>query len=325
MLGYLTHRDNVEQLQINEDAYRKLYTPIINKVLKDRKIDLYHYPYFNCPFPINTTKIITIHDVNPLIEPKSFKYNKMIWPYYKFLLDINKRRVNKIITISEFARKSIIELLDIPCNKVIVIYHGIEEKFFPRYNIHEKAAIREKYGLSEDYLLYVGNLLPHKNVPMLLRAYSDVSREISSDMVIIGYHDKFFKEIERLANELNARNRIRIIKYVEEKDMPLIYAYSKAFVSLSRLEGFGLPLLEAMASGIPAVVSNRCSFPEIAGEAALVVNIDNPSEIREAIIRVDRDKEIRRLLSKKGIERAKQFSWERCAEETLKAYIEATY
>lgn len=320
ILGEIAEKDNVELLYIDKDVLHSLYIPRINNALNKRSIDLYHFPYFNCPFPINTRKIITIHDISPLIDPEAFQYNKRIKFYYKNMLNINKRRADKIITISDFVRQSIITLLGVSGEEVKTIYHGVEEKFFPRFDNEERNQIEKKYGFKGEYLLYVGNLLPHKNVPQLIYAFAEISKKTKSDLMIVGFHHRFITDLVRLTSELGIANRVKFLTYVEEHDMPLIYAYSKAFISLSRLEGFGLPLLEAMASGIPSVVSDRCSLPEIAGDAALVVDINDLHEVNEAIFTVDNDRAIRESLSRRGLERAKMFSWRKCAQETIDVY-----
>jgi glycosyltransferase involved in cell wall biosynthesis len=190
---------------------------------------------------------------------------------------------------------------------------------------HESARfLEQKYHLYKQYLLYVGNLLPHKNVELLLSAFSMVSRDIESDLVIIGHHPKFAKSIKETAYRLGVYERVSFIEYVDEHELPFFYSNSRAFITLSKLEGFGLPVVEALASGVPTIVSNAACLPEIVGDAALVVDIENIDEIVGSLIEIERNEILRSEISEKAIAQAKKFSWLRCARETLELYEEVT-
>lgn len=196
---------------------------------------------------------------------------------------------------------------------------GVPEEFRP-CGPQEQAAVRSRYGLDKDFLLFVGAITRRKNIRRLLAAFREVSK--ARDVVLILAGRPGYGAAEELApiGELGLKDRVRLLGYVAEADLPALYSSAKLFLFPSLYEGFGIPVLEAMACGTPVVTSDCSSLPEVAGGAALLVDPSDIHAIAEAALRLLDDEPLRQDLAARGIERAKQFSWMRTARETLEIY-----
>jgi len=223
-------------------------------------------------------------------------------------------QADAIITISQFSKEEIIELLGIDSGKIHVTPLGVDRAFTPG---------RKKINtLPNEYILFLGNLEPRKNPVTLLNAYRSLPPKIRKrfPLVIAGASGWHIKELKRVL-QLFSRNEEPILTgYVPQKNLPDLYRGATLFVYPSLYEGFGLPVLEAMASGIPVITSDSTSLPEVTGDAGVLVNSWDMNHLKEAIIELLRDEKTRQELAGKGIARAKHFSWNRCARQTLSVY-----
>lgn len=284
------------------------------------KIDLYHgtdiyVPDYKCK------KIATIHDLFSLVSDKfsseRFRERK-IQLYQKAV-----KRSDMLICVSESTKKDLMNLLDVTEERVRVIYEGVGGEYYPR-DQEEQEKVRTKYNLARDYFLFVGVPSVRKNTPALLRCFSKIVKKEndSLQLALVGKMLSASEEISKLINEFQPRENLRVLNYVEENDLAALYSGAKALVFPSLYEGFGLPVLEAMACGAPVLTSNVSSLPEITGDAALLADPYNEEDIEAGMTKLLNDEGLRMHLKDKGFARAKAFSWRKMAEQTLECYRE---
>lgn len=282
---------------------------IIKKIPKGTS--LFWSPNFVIPIFYKGKLLVTVHDVFHLAMPNYL--NKTIYISARVLYNILRYRAEKIICVSRFTAKELTRLTKIPEEKIVVIYNGVDNSCFniqPKKNPHNKP-----------YLLYVGNVKPHKNLFALLKAFSMLKDRIDHDLVIAGKREGFLTPENNLENAINSydlHKRVHFSGYIEDDLLKQYYAFADALVFPSLYEGFGLPPLEAMACGCPAVVSNAASLPEVCGDAALYFNPYKPEDIADKIFLLLNNDNLRVDLAKKGKEHARQFNWERTAQETFR-------
>ena len=222
------------------------------------------------------------------------------------------------MTISENSKKDIIKHLNYDLQRVKVVYPGLS----PNFKLLAKTKIEpvlKKYRLNPDFLLFVGTLEPRKNLIRLLKAI-DLLEEVT--LVIVGQEGWRAKEIKKQA--ARCRHHLRFLGYVPDQDLPALYNAAKLFVYPSLYEGFGLPVIEAMACGCPVVTAKTSSFPEICGQAAILVDPDNINSLARGIKEILSRPALSKTLKEKGLKKAKEFSWQKCAQETLRVYEEIT-
>jgi glycosyltransferase involved in cell wall biosynthesis len=266
--------------------------------------------------------VLTIHDMATyrIIN----KYDKFRMFYHKTVLPFLLRKVDKIITVSENSKADIIRFLNVPKEKVTVIYNGVDTDFFPR----NRSVCRErlgKYTLPEEFILYVARLEhPGKNHVRLLQAFKKLKENthLPHKLVLAGArsfrHTVIFETIKKLQLE----KVVFFTGYFPDEDLPLLYNLADLFVFPSLYEGFGIPVLEAMASGVPVVASNKSSIPEVVGEAGVLFDPLNAHDIADSMIRVLTDTGLYKSMIEKGFKQVKSFSWMKMAISTLEIYKE---
>lgn len=283
-------------------------------------VDLFHSPDHVFPALAKLKTVVTIHDLAFLLFPENYTW--INGTYLKSMVPASLKRAARIIVDSENTKKDLISLLSVSEEKIRVIPAGVDESFSPTIEPDKVAKAKHKYGITGDYILYVGTLEPRKNIGRLVEAYSRLESRRDLRLVIAGgkgwLYDELFKKVE----ELKIDESVSFLGYIPRKDLPALYSGAELFVYPSIYEGFGLPVLEAMACGTPVITSNVSSLPEVAGDAALLIDPNNVEELASAIEKLLSDSELRSELMNKGLERAKLFSWERTARETLAVYQE---
>ncbi len=283
-------------------------------------LDVFHGPCGYVPSVRRCKSIVTIHDVIPLTHPEFMPAEAGRALVHK--LKASAERADAIITDSGFAKTEIVELLNVPEEKVTVIYIGAAPILRPLQDQIEIDRVSKRYGISGAYFLFVGNIEPRKNLETLIRAAAQVRRSTGRrcSLVIAGHKDWCFDTLAAVVRELNAENWIIFPGVVDGEDLPSLYSGAELFVFPSLAEGFGIPIIEAMACGTPVVASNRTSIPEIAGDAALLVDPTDTNALAGAIQSVLCDPMVRQALVERGLDRSRHFSWERTASETLDLY-----
>lgn len=285
---------------------------------------LFHYQYTGPLFRV-APEIVTIHDVSFERHPEFFGASEGL----RLRLTVRRavKAARRIITVSEFSKAEIVSFLRVPEQKVKVIYNGVGPEFGRTRNSCEVDACLERYSIQRPYLLAVGNVSRRKNQLMMMRAFAlwvKRNADTGHRLVIAGKRQDHIQDLFAEAGRLGLDKRqLSILGYVPERDLPRLYAGADLLLNTSLYEGFGLPLIEAMRCGVPVIASNASCFPEIAGDAALLVDPVNPQEIAEAIEDLIGNKALRDDLIGRGLRRAEAFRWDSAARQTLKLYDEA--
>lgn len=281
-----------------------------------------HTPnYILMPFP--GAAVTTVHDLSYLHYPQHHPRERIA--FMERQMPRTLAQAAMIITDSEFVRQELIDLLSVAAHRVQTVPLGVEDSFHPR-SPAELAPTLTRYGLADlPYLLVVATLEPRKNLLHLAEAYSRLPMALRQrhPLVIVGARGWLTGELEQRLEPLEHSGQVKRLGYLPQDDLPLLYAGAWAFAFPSLYEGFGLPVLEALASGTPTLTSNRSSLPEVAGDAAVLVNPEDVDAITAGLERLLTDSEWHALAVERGLRQASQFSWERCVEETVAVYQRA--
>jgi glycosyltransferase involved in cell wall biosynthesis len=278
-------------------------------------LDIFWQPHLNfSSFSKGAKKILTIHDLSFLVYPEYFSWRKNIWHY---LLDVRRliTAADIIIAISESTKRDLIRFFPQIENKIKVVYSGVGREFRKIAAANEKLLeIKKKYGLGEKFILSLGTAEPRKNAAGLIRAFdrADLS---GWELVLVGASGWKNKAFHQALKAAKNKDKIKLLGYVDKDDRPYLYNAAKIFAYPSFYEGFGLPVLEAMACGTPVITSSVSSLPEITGDAALLVDPNNEEELVIVLQQLAISEQVRKAYSAKGLEQAKQFSWKKTAEE----------
>ena len=286
-----------------------------------RRADLLHVPHYNAPLLYRGLLIVSIMDVIHLSLP--IRHHKLSAHFYaKLMLNAVARKADHVVTVSAFSKGEIVRTLGIPESKITVIPCGVSEEFRVSRSCLQLPSVAEELGIRNPFLLYVGNLKPHKNVTTLLRAFAQLrqSRKISHSLLIVGDDARWKESVVEECSCLGIRDCTVILPYVAQSLLPRVYAAADLLVMPSTVEGFGLPVLEAMACGTPVVASRAASLPEVAGEAAIYFDPSSSEELAAQIERLLQSNELRASLRAKGMERAKQFTWQQAARRHSELY-----
>ena len=308
-------------IQLNSKIYSiKEQLELFNKTPKG---DIFWSPHYNIPiFPIKVKKrVVTIHDVFHLAFYDTLNFKQKI--YAKTMINLALKLSDIVFTVSNFSKSEITKHVKVREDKLKVVYNGVDQNIFKPIKDNDICKnIKNKYNLPDSFILYVGNVKPHKNLKNALLAFEKVSTKFCDfKFVIIGKKEGFItgdNEIMRIIASSKVLNQnVVFTGYIEDKDLPFIYNVATIFVFPSLYEGFGLPPLEAMACGCPCVVSNAASLPEVCGDAAYYVNPYDVEDIARGIERVLTDENLRQSLIQKGFENVKRFSWENSAKKMI--------
>lgn len=284
-------------------------------------VDIFHSTSMIMP-PLRKGKgVLTIYDLTFMLFPEY--HLKRIQTFTRHIPKF-VRRSDCIIAISEHTKRDIIENLHVPEERIRVTMLAANERYRVVDDPDAVACVKSKFGIDGDYILYTGTLEPRKNVPALIRAYAQLRNEakIPYRLVLAGKKGWLYDEILESVRTLRLEKDVIFTGYVADEDMPYLYNGAELFVYPSFYEGFGLPPLEAMACGCPVVTSNTSSLPEVVGGAGLMIDPHQPEELAEAMWKILDDGGLRLELRERGIRRAAEFSWERCAKETQAVYRE---
>ncbi len=278
------------------------------------------------PFDRRLPRIITCHDLIPLVLVKGYLAPIPGARTWQRARDVARyKTATRVIAISQATRHDLIEQLGVLPERIDVVYHGVDhERFTPLEVPGERARLDAELGIQAPYLLYMGAGDPRKNLPLLVRAFARSGVSADVKLVLAGpISAKARAALSRSIAQANLAERVQLLGYVDEQLLAPLYRQSLAHVFPSSYEGFGLPLLEAMASGAPTLTTSLSSLGEVAGDAALLIDhVDEPG-LAAALERLVSDAELRSRLRERGLTRARMFTWQRCAAETLGCYQRA--
>jgi len=324
--------DEREHLNFIE-KYTRIKSNVLRKAIflpfsvRGLKMDVFHgVDHIGLPFLYKSKTcryVVTIHDLITRIYPRSFPIKQRL--VQNTLLPHILRKADKVIVDSRATENDVRKFYPNQAEKIRVIYAGVESQFYPRSQ-DEVEKVLDKYSIGFKYFLFLGTLEPRKNIVRLIEAFIKLKQEgsIEHRLVITGRKGWLYKEILEKIQKSPFSQDIIFTDFVNDEDLPFLYSGAEIFIYPSLYEGFGLPVLEAMACGTPVIASNLSSLPEVAGEAGILIDPLEVEEIVQAMDKLSRDRELREELQKKGLERAKLFSWERVAKDTLELYQEMT-
>lgn len=285
-------------------------------------LDLFHSPDFVLP-PVSggIPTLLTVHDLSFVHYPNTFP--RVLVDYLNRVVPWSIGRASHILADSVATQQDLTAIWKVDPARVSVLYSGVSERFAPVEDGDVLAAVRQKYGLGEaPYLLSVGTVQPRKNYQLLIKAFAPVARQLPHVLAIAGGRGWLAEEMTAEIARQGLQERVRFIGFVDDGDLPALYSAADLFVFPSLYEGFGLPLLEAMACGVPVLSSNASSLPEVAGDAALLLPPESVAGWREAMLDTLQNSDRRRALVQKGFVQAERFSWARAAQQLLGIYRE---
>ena len=291
--------------------------------LRREGVDLFHAPHYVLPPLVPCKSVVTIHDCIHLRFPQ-YLPNRLGYAYARSSLWIATHRSNRVLTVSEASKGDILRYFRVPENKIDVIYNGIDERFGVTPADDEVAMVRERYQLNDPFVLYAGNIKPHKNLERLIDAFNTLRRGGLDDvkLLIIGDEISKYATLRRAVHKYKLHKHVRFFGFVPDKTLAVLYRLAALFVFPSLYEGFGLPPLEAMASGTPVITSNVSSLPEVVGGAALLIDPYDPDAIAHAMRRVITEPALRADLRARGLQRVRDFSWDRSIRRVHEIYQE---
>lgn len=315
-LQALFARPNVERVNVSANFFSLGEQRLAFNRALVANANVWHSPYYALPFGLSIPSVVTLADLTPLVLPGEMPsgFKRVV---YRALNAMAARRARAIITFSRASRLDLGRVLHIPRAKIFVVPLAADETFSPAPML-EIERVRAALGLPQIYVLYLGSNKPHKNLPRLVEAWAQV--EHNAVLVIAGAWDERYPEAKTIAARLGLGERVLFRHAIAERDLPALISGARLFVFPSAHEGFGLPPLEAMACGAPVACANASSLPEVVGDAAQLFDPYAAADIARALSNVLGNENLRATLRERGAERARQFSWERVARETMRVY-----
>lgn len=320
--------NNFKKILVDVRWYSLREQIIIPKILHDLKPDLVHFPHFNVPLLYGGKFVVTIHDLihqhfqmrrattkDPLTyEIKQFGYT---WVFKKAI-----NNASKILVPSNYVKELLVKKWKLDEDKIVVTYEAVDDKIFSVEKIMKGKRIDQvmnKYNIKQPYIFYVGNAHPHKNLEGLIKTFLKLREKYPSSQLVLSGSDHYFWQ--RIKREYQYKNII-YTGFISDKELVALYKNARCFVIPSFEEGFGIPMLEAMACGCPVVSSNAGSLPEVGGNVCIYFDPYNNEDMAEKISQVLDHQDLRMRLTKLGQERVKIFSWEKLAKKTLEEYLQ---
>ncbi len=305
----------------------RLYSPLepfkLGRSARREGIDLLHCPHYVTAFAPGCPMAVTIHDLIHLLFPQ-YLPNRSALRYARYFLKRAASKAAVIFAVSERTKADILEHLPAKEEQIVVTHNAVDPRMFFEPETAELEEARTRYRLDKPYILYVGNLKPHKNLAVAVEAFARFRNEAGDEwrFVVVG-SEVAGNEVYRRIEMSGAKGAVRFLGFIPERHLRSVFKLAGIFLFPSLYEGFGLPPLEAMAAGVPVVSSNSSSLPEVLGDAALLVDPHDSTAMGDALLRIIENDELRQQLINSGRERVKRFSWRTAAEKTLAGYREA--
>jgi glycosyltransferase involved in cell wall biosynthesis len=316
---------NFKIVKIKSAPYPYWEQVLLPAEIKKNKIDLLHCTSNTAPIYASVPTVITLHDIIYL-EKVNFTKGTLYQIFGNFYRRWNVPKVvknaSKILTVSDYERDRILQHFNFSKEQVVTAYNGVGDAFKKIEDVTLLQAIKKKYDLPDEYVFFLGNTDPKKNVEGVLKSLSVLRKQnkLSFRLLMLDIDRNYLQSLAAKIGDPEILNHITFCGYVPNYELPAIYSMAKLFLYPSLRESFGIPILEAMACGIPVITSNTSSMPEVAGDAAIKVDPYNPEEIAVAIDNLINDNGKREEISAKGLARAAQFTWKNNAIKTLNIY-----
>jgi glycosyltransferase involved in cell wall biosynthesis len=292
-------------------------------VIRRERPDVYHAPHYILPVAVTAPSVVTIHDCIHLMFPQ-YLPNRAAYVYARGAMWAAVRRSDRILTVSEASKRDILHFFSVRPDKIVVAPNAIDDHFWTTPSDDQVARVRERYQLDHRFVLYVGNIKPHKNLVRLIEAFAALRSGGFDDvkLLIIGDEISKLPALRRAVHHHKLHKHVRFLGYLSDETLGILYRLAAVFAFPSLYEGFGLPPLEAMASGTPVVTSNLSSLPEVTGGAAELVDPYDVTSIGNGLRRVLESPALAAEMSRKGLLRAREFSWERSVATTRQVYAD---
>ncbi len=324
------HKEDVDLIEtLNPDVipvphenftYSKLDMLKISRQAKRLSLDLFHSINYLTPFLNRLPLVMTVHDMLPYEFSGENAQAQKRWIIKNF--EKNITRASRIIAVSKSTKSDVLKHFPLDPEKIEVIYNGVDDQFFKRIDSRVAKKYRERYQLNFPFILYAGNVRPHKNIERLIESMAELNEPPYDKykLVIAGYDISQNKGLRRMIHKQGLQQRIRFLGFTDK--VAYLYKLAEVFVIPSLYEGFGVSVLEAMAIGTPVIASNKSAIPEVAGDAAALIDPYNTVELVETIKKVISEKSLRNKLIKAGRARANEFHWEESVERLVTVYKE---
>ena len=314
---------NFRAIKERMQPYSMLEQVTVPLDLRREGVDLFHAPHYVLPPLVGCRSVVTIHDCIHLMFPQ-YLPNRLAWAYARASMWVATHHSDRVLTVSEASKRDILRFYQVPPEKIEVIHNGIDERFWTAPSEEDVIRVRERYQLTDPFLLYAGNIKPHKNLERVIDAFYRLRCSGFPDLrlLIIGHEISRYATLRRAVHRYQLHKYVRFLGFVPDETLAVLYRLASVFVFPSLYEGFGLPPLEAMASGTPVVASNVSSLPEVAGDAALLVDPEDPEAIAGAVHMLLTDRTLREELRQRGLARARTFTWGESVARTRAIYAE---
>jgi glycosyltransferase involved in cell wall biosynthesis len=287
-------------------------------------IELFHAPHYVLPPLTPCTSVVTIHDCIHLRFPQ-YLPSRLGYAYARAQMWAATHRAARVITVSEASKRDILRYFRVAESRIDVIYNAIDDRFWQAPDPDEIDRVRQRYQLNAPFVLYAGNIKPHKNLERLIESFHLLRQGADFkdvQLLIIGDEISKYATLRRAVHRHKLHKHVRFFGFVPDRTLAALYRLANVFVFPSLYEGFGLPPLEAMASGTPVITSDVSSLPEVVGDAALMIDPYEPAAIADAMRRVLTDDALRADLQRRGFARAREFSWERSVKRVRQIYAD---
>lgn len=316
----IRHRHRAEVIGNSSGKYSLGELFSVSRQINNAKVDLFHSPHYTQPYNLKCKSVVTVHDLIHLRFPEYFSLAQRT--YARLMIRHACTASDLVIVDSDFTKSELLDQFSIKPEKIRTVHLGVGGKFFAEKDDRSVQQFRAKHNITKPYILYTGNAKPHKNIGVLIRAFAQMRNAKEYVLVFSGEGTANVPELIRLAEETGCRNAIIDVGRLPEDDLVNAYQDARCVVLPSLYEGFGLPVVEAMAARTPVIGARAASIPEVMGDGGLLFDPSSPDDLTDKLQRVLDDDTLRASLVAKGTERVKQFSWEVCAAQTLRLYRE---
>jgi glycosyltransferase involved in cell wall biosynthesis len=312
----------VTRVVCNARYYSVTEQIVLPRLLKRHAVDIFHSPHFLVPLRSPCPVVATVHDVVHIVCKDDLR-STPARIYARVMMKACAHATDRIITDSEFSKQDIVRVLDVAAEKIDIVYPGVTAMGVAEHEKQDIAAVRERFGIVEDTILYAGIYRRRKNHTALLKAFAElIRRGVRAQLVIAGPMDGHETELQSVAANLGIAGRVVFTGLVSDDELRALYGIARVYACPSLYEGFGFTVLEAMSSGVPVVAAPYTCLPEVGGKAALYADPNNPAEFAEALSLALNDSELRQRLIAGGYQNLGRFVWQRAARETLDVYAQ---